>query len=282
MKNEYLKENSFQNEICKNNDTRKESNFFRNLMSKIGVTLCSESDARFICRMFAQTFDKRNRHRPKQRATPGFNMQLHWWFWQLARISWRKGLLLETFVVISLAGVVGFVRSFNRSWNRKPVSNLFLSLSISLLGMMGAVYNDEIEPVKRAASSGMLLGAHEFAVLAHALGKGWCVCHVFSLAYFTVLYIRTGEWLPSPQPEEEDSNTDLTASGRCKCFLKNLRRIMNYNSWTRFHKYYEFTHINHLNYVAASAIGSAICVFSNHNDAVAHISAVATLITGIR
>lgn len=34
-------------------------------------------------------------------------------------------------------------------------TNLFLSLSIGLLGMFGAVLNDDIGPVRRAASAGM-------------------------------------------------------------------------------------------------------------------------------
>ena len=94
--------------------------------------------------------------------------------------------------VTGLATVVAYVRSYNRTYTGKANTNLFLSLSIGLLGMFGAILNDDIQPVKRAAAAGMLLGAHEFAILAHNLFKGILTSLLYSLMYFFILYSRTG------------------------------------------------------------------------------------------
>lgn len=88
---------------------------------------------------------------------------------------------------------MAYVRSYNRSYTGKANTNLFLSLSIGLLGMFGAVLNDDIQPVRRAAAAGMLLGAHEFAILAHNLFRGILTSLIYSVVYFGILYSRTGK-----------------------------------------------------------------------------------------
>lgn len=164
---------------------------------------------------------------------PGLRKQLHMWFWQImVRITWRRGFYLHLFVICSLATTVGFVRSFNQSWSRRPHANFVLSIVVSLLGMLGAVLTDEIGPVQRAASSGMILAAHELAQLAHTLITGWLQCHWFAINYFTFLWLRSGVWCCAP---------------------------------FRFDKYYEFTHIIHLHYLVSSGVGSCICAMTGHD-----------------
>ena len=176
---------------------------------------------------------------------PGLRKQLHLWFWQImVRITWRRGFLLHLFVIHSLANTVAFVRSFNQSWSRRPHANFVLSIVISLLGMLSAVFNDEIGPVQRAASSGMILAAHELAQLAHTLIVGWFQCHWFAISYFTFLWLRSGVWCCAP---------------------------------FRFDKYYEFTHILHLHYLVSSGIGSCICAMTGHDLRASFITTIGAL-----
>jgi hypothetical protein len=86
-------------------------------------------------------------------------------------LTFRKGIIIEVVVIAMLAIVVGLERSYNAPWNRRAIANFLLSISIGLLGMVGAVFNDHIGPVQRATGSGMLMGAHEFALLAHVILK---------------------------------------------------------------------------------------------------------------
>jgi hypothetical protein len=163
---------------------------------------------------------------------PGLRKQVHLWFWMMLRITWRRGVWLHLLVIHSLAVTVAFVRSFNQAWNRRPHANFVLSIVISLLGMVGAVFNDEVGPVQRAAASGMILAAHELAQLAHTLILGWFQCHWFAINYFTFLWLRSGVWC-------------------CRPF--------------RFEKYYEFTHILHLHHLVSSGVGSCICAITGHD-----------------
>lgn len=190
---------------------------------------------------------------------PGFKTQFTIWLNLLLRLGFRKSVSNELLAVISLAIVVGFVAGYNRSWSRKPMANLFLSLSIGLLGSLGSVFTDDIEPVHRAANSGMLLGAHEFALLGYNLIKGWAICHIFSFSYFVALYVKTNVFVFDDDSEDNS--------------------ITKFVNWKKFNKYYEFAHINHLHYVASSAVGSALCVFSNHDIAASHVLSIAVLIT---
>jgi hypothetical protein len=79
----------------------------------------------------------------------------------LQKIQWRKGFEYQSVIVCLLATTVAFVRSFNHGWSRRPHANFMLTLSLSLLGMFGAIFTDDIAPVQRAAQSGMILAAHE-------------------------------------------------------------------------------------------------------------------------
>ena len=124
----------------------------------------------------------------------GLKQQLLLWLYQLIILTWRRGVLVECGVAVSMAGCCAFMRSYNQAWSRRAGVNLLLSINVSLLGMLSALYADDIAPVKRAAAAGMLLNAHEFAVLLVVLGKGYVLCHVFAVSYFTVLWLRTGIW----------------------------------------------------------------------------------------
>mmetsp|Transcript_9496 Transcript_9496/g.15558 ORF Transcript_9496/g.15558 Transcript_9496/m.15558 type:complete len:916 (-) Transcript_9496:66-2813(-) len=226
----------------------------------LGMEQCGEGDSRMWCTMLdSRTTFPSYQQLPK----PGLKRQVNLWFWQIMGLKWRRGLAAEVSVIVSLALVVAFVRSFNTTWNRRAVSNLFLSISIGLLGMVGAVFHDDIAPVQRAASAGMLLGAHEFAVLAESIVWGWCVCHMYTLAYFFGLWIRNGIWI---------LNVPTTKNSRAASFF-------DFTYWVRLQKYYEFAHLLHLNYLASGALGSAICVISNHDTSASYVAAVALLIT---
>jgi len=233
--------------------------YLRTLLEWCGITPCELGDTGMWCNMLdARSALPSYQQRPK----PGLKRQVYLWFWHIVMLlKWRRGVAVEIFVIATLALVVSFVRSFNTTWNRRAVSNLFLSISIGLLGMGSAVLNDDVAPAQRAASAGMLLGAHEFAVLAETLIWGWCVCHVYSIFYFVGLWMRNGVWI-----------IDLPLAS-----VKNSHPC-DLTSWVRLQKYYEFAHLLHLNFLGASALGKAICVFANHKTSISYVGSVAMLI----
>mmetsp|Transcript_4045 Transcript_4045/g.8702 ORF Transcript_4045/g.8702 Transcript_4045/m.8702 type:complete len:921 (+) Transcript_4045:322-3084(+) len=230
------------------------------LLSALFEFLCDEESTAGYCAFW----DHHDARLPstQQRPKPGLKRQFQLWFWRnIFVLKWRRGVAVEMASIASLALVVSFVRSFNTSWNRRAVSNLFLSISIGLLGMAGAVFNDDVASAQRAASAGMLLGAHEFAVLAESLLWGWVVCHFYSIFYFLGLWARSGVWVIDKPPARppDTSPFDLTY-------------------WVRLQKYYEFAHLLHLNYLTSQSISKAICVFANHSTTVSYIGSVAMLI----
>jgi len=96
--------------------------------------------------------------------------------------------------------------------------------------MVGAVFANDHRPVERAARSGMILAAHELALLAHTLIFGWVFCHFFSICYLISIRLRHSS-LPLPS----------------------------------FGQYYEFTHILHLHFLVSSGMGSIICTVCNYD-----------------
>ena len=62
---------------------------------------------------------------------------MHLWFWQMVRITLRRGVGLHMGVLGGLAGIVSFVRSYNMAWSQRGSSNFMLSLAVSLMGMVG-------------------------------------------------------------------------------------------------------------------------------------------------
>lgn len=190
---------------------------------------------------------------------PGFKSQFLLWCEIMVKITQRKKFGVELASACFLGTVVGFVSGYNRSWSRKSMNNVFLSLSLGLLSTLGTVYRDDMDPVRRAADSGMILGAHELALLVCLLSKGWLICHFYSFSYFIALYIKTNIFI-------------------CNDIFEDFE-ISKFISWKKFHKYYQFAHINHLNYCVAAAAGSGICVFAEHNLTVSNIFAIGFLIT---
>jgi len=166
-------------------------------------------------------------------------------------------VFVELAVVSIMATGVAYVRSFNNAWSRRANANFFLSLAVALLGMFGAIFTDEIAPVKRAAAAGMLLGAHEFAALIVVFIRGYVVAHFFSVVYFSVLWSRMGVWCTDP---DEDSPW------------------YDFSAMTRLHNYYHFAHIVQLHYLASSAVGSVICVVANHQESISYIAAAGALV----
>jgi ABC-type multidrug transport system ATPase subunit len=197
-----------------------------------------------FCLMLHSMLAPESSMQPK-RAKPGLQRQVWLWFQVLSKLTFRRGVLMEACAVCGLALVVSFVRSYNMHWNRRPLANFFVSIAVSLLGMLGAVFNDDIGPVRRAATSGVLLGGHEVAQLSHLLIKGHVSSEIFGLAFFAFLYLRTGTFCVSP---------------------------------FSFSKYFEWVHLIHLNYMCASVLGSIICVLVNHDPPTAYVLAIATLI----
>jgi ABC-type multidrug transport system ATPase subunit len=176
---------------------------------------------------------------------PGLRRQVHLWFWQLVSITLRRGLFIHLFVCSGLAGVVALVRSYNMVWSRRPGSNFLLSIAICLLGSVGSIFADDIEPVQRAAGSGMILAAHELAYVAHTLIYGWFMCHWFSLSYFSVLWLRTGVWLACP---------------------------------FSFYRYYSFAHLLHMHFLVSSGLGSLISSATGHRLAPSFLISIGTLV----
>jgi len=173
----------------------------------------------------------------------GLSRQVHLWFWQLVRITYRKGVGVHVFVVVCLAGIVAFVRSFNLAWSRRASASFILSMAISLLGMVGAVFSADQRPVERAANSGMMLAAHELASLAHSLIFGWFFCHCFSFTHELMLRFKHSS-LP----------------------------------WPTWGQHYEFTHILHMHFLINSAVGAVICTLCNYDLSTSFIVAIGTLV----
>lgn len=179
--------------------------------------------------------------RPKQ----GLLYQVYLWLSNFLFITWRRGIWVEAGIVLLLATTVAFTRSYNMTWNRRTLGGFFTSISLSLLGLLGALFNDDIGPVRRAADSGMMLGAYEFAMLGFTLFKALLVAHTYAVTYFTVLYLRRGVWCSSPF------------------------------SWSL---YFEFSHLLHECYMCACSVGALICVMCDHDMYRSSISALAAFI----
>jgi len=179
------------------------------------------------------------------RAKPGLLHQMFLWFTTFARLQYRKGFALEIFVVVFLACTVAFTRSYNMTWNRRALGAFFISIALSLCGLFGALFSDEIGPVKRAADAGMVLGAYEFALILFTNLRSFLVCHLFAVSYFTVMYLRRQVWCTDPFQVE---------------------------------KYLEFTHVLHLLYMCAHSFGRLIMVIADHETQFAYSLSIAFFI----
>lgn len=172
---------------------------------------------------------------------PGLLPQTWLWFVRFSKLIWRRGFIFELLNSIGLASTITFTRSYCRTWNRKPMSNFFLSVTVSIYGLITAVINDEAGPVKRAASAGMLLTAHELAHVCVCLIKSWVFSRMFSTVYLTGMYLRQG--------------------------ISYSRK-----------KIFEFMHIIFLEHLCAQGQGSLICVLVDHDMARAYIGCILMLI----
>ena len=130
------------------------------------------------------------------RSKPGLISQTSLWFVTLIKLSFRKGVVMETICVMSLGWAVGFVRTYNPTWNRKAITYFFISVSLSILAITGVVFEDDIMPVRRAVDSGVMMSSHEFAVVFHSSLKGWVVSQLFALSYFSYLFLHVPQGTP--------------------------------------------------------------------------------------
>jgi len=111
--------------------------------------------------------------------------------------------------------------------------------------MLGALFNDDIGPVRRAAGTGMVLGAYQFALILFTVFKGAIIANLYAVSYFTTLYLRRGTWCCAP---------------------------------FALLKYLEFAHMLLLLYMCAHGIGSVICVLLDHNLYSSYVLSVAVFI----
>ncbi|KAH9255818.1 hypothetical protein BASA81_006219 [Batrachochytrium salamandrivorans] len=189
-----------------------------------------------------------------KRAKPGIGFQSYQWWALLCTLSFRRGLLLEICSVVSLAFTCSFLRHFNRTWQRKHISNFYISVSVGMIAMMGAALEDDILPVRRAVSSGMLLGAHEFALVMYSLMKGFATTHLFSITYFAYRYAY------DPPP---------SSANRDRVFVCQPFSISTY---------IRFQHLLQLNYFCARGYGLLINVITDHNEKKSMVACCAVLI----
>jgi len=129
-------------------------------------------------------------HRLSQR--PGLLTQNKLWLSLLLKINYRKsGFFSGLFAVVSIGGFSGWVRSYARQWDSRPLSSFFVSLTVFCQASFGAVFQDfSMPPVKRAADSGMILGAHHNALCVYVFVLAYIYGNFFALVYSFVLKIR--------------------------------------------------------------------------------------------
>mmetsp|Transcript_23689 Transcript_23689/g.43995 ORF Transcript_23689/g.43995 Transcript_23689/m.43995 type:complete len:916 (+) Transcript_23689:247-2994(+) len=163
---------------------------------------------------------------------PGFFKQVQQRMWIVSTVWWRKGILLEFVIVIVLAATVSLTRSYNMTWDRRPLGGFFLSISMSLMGIFSALFNDDIGPVQRAIGTGMQSSSYQAAQVLFTWCRAVLVVNVYSTVYFSGLYLRRGYWC-------------------CKPF-----KIL---------KYLEFQHALMLTYMCAQSAGSAMCLVAGHD-----------------
>jgi len=180
-----------------------------------------------------------NKPQYSQRPRPGIIQQVVTNFRLYMLLQWRRGVLIECIAVVCLAVVSSFVRIFNLVWARKPLGAFYISVCISNLGMIGAVMEDDVLPVRRALDSGMLIGSHEFALLFVCIVKSIFVTQLFAITYFTCLYVFHP--INAVQP-------------RAWC-VKPFRLLT----------YFHFTHLISLEYNAARALGLLLSIVAGHN-----------------
>mmetsp|Transcript_41146 Transcript_41146/g.66286 ORF Transcript_41146/g.66286 Transcript_41146/m.66286 type:complete len:861 (-) Transcript_41146:2376-4958(-) len=180
------------------------------------------------------------------RPKSGLVYQVHLWGQTFVRTAWRRGVIVEVLIVVLLSTTASFTRSYNMTWNRKAVGGFFVCTTISLVGMLGALFNDDIGPVRRAADSGMVLGAYEFALVGFVFCKGILLVNVYAICYFSVLYLRRGIWCTSPFS------------------------LLVYS---------EFVHMLQLLFMCAHTIGSVLSVLNEHDLYRSYICAIPVFIT---
>ena len=188
--------------------------------------------------------------RPKR----GILYQAYQWWFLLWTLTFRRGVKTEISSIIILACTCAYLRHFNRTWSRKQISAFYISVSLGLIAMMGAAFEDDILPVRRAVNSGMLLGAHEFALVFHSLNKGFFTSHLFGICYFSFKYIL------DPPASAIDKHREFV----CTPF-----------SWRT---YLRFQHLLQINYYAARGFGLLMNVLVDHDEKKSLITSCAFLI----
>ncbi|CAK9013557.1 Putative white-brown complex homolog protein 30 (Putative non-intrinsic ABC protein 12) (WBC-related protein 1) [Durusdinium trenchii] len=126
-------------------------------------------------------------------AKPGLLRQVWLWIDVLGKFMVRRGVFFEALSTIMIAIFSAWVRSYSNSWDSRAMAALIVSVTIAALGSFSAVFQDNAPPVKRAADSGMVLGAHHNALVALGIFRSFCVANLFAIAYHLTLWVRTGD-----------------------------------------------------------------------------------------
>ena len=191
-----------------------------------------------------------------KRAKRGIFFQSFDWWLLLWKLTFRRGIKIEVSSIIILAGTCAYLRHFNRSWQRKQIASFYISVSLGMVAMMGAALEDDILPVRRAVNSGMLMGAHEFALVMHSLNRGFFLTHLFTFCFFLFRYCF-------------DPPLSAIHAGQQREFVCTPFSLRAY---LRFH------HLAQINYYAARGFGMLITVLVDHDEKKSLIACSAFLV----
>ena len=182
-------------------------------------------------------------------AKPGLLQQLIYWLDIIIKIRWRSGaVILDLASCVVIAGICGWVRSYSSVWEERVQSASFLSIGLSCLGAFSPVFGDNVGPIRRAAQSGMLLGANNWAMVVYSMGSSILQSLLFTFVFHLMLFIRR----PTPQV------------------------------LPTFWRFIEFTFLCCLLHIVSFSMGFLICVVCNHQFSKSSMFTIAfTMVTHV-
>lgn len=124
-------------------------------------------------------------------SKPGLLQQMIYWLDIIIKIQWRsRAIMFDLASCVLIAGICGWVRSYSSVWEERVQSASFMSIGISCIGAFSPVFGDNVEPVRRAAQSGMLLGANNWAMVVYSAGSSVVQSVLFTFVFHLMLFIR--------------------------------------------------------------------------------------------